>query len=401
MKLIFVNRYFHPDHSATSQLLCDLAFHLARQAGREVCVVTSRQRYDDPEARLPARERVNGVDVHRAWTTGFGRGSLPGRALDYLSFYVAAALALGRLASRGDVIVAMTDPPLISVVAGFVAHLRGARLVNWVQDAFPEVAQALGVRVPFAAWLRALRNRSLRSAGMNVVLGERMADWARAQGVPDRRFVVIPNWADGDAIRPLAHADNPLRQEWGLAGRFVVAYSGNLGRAHDYQTLLDAAERLRAESDIVFLFIGGGHHRTAVDAAVKARGLENIRFLPYQPRERLCRSLGLADAHWLSLVPALEGLIVPSKFYGVLAAGRPAVMVGDAEGEIGRMLARYDCGMTVAVGQGAELAKAILRLRDAPELCDAMGRRARAAFDAHHARGLAFAAWEGLLGRLP
>jgi len=397
VKIIFVNRFFYPDHSATSQILGDLAFHMGRNPDREVCVVTSRQRYDEPGAGLAARETVQGVAIHRVWTTSFGRGWLPGRALDYLSFYASAGIALWRLARRGDIVVAETDPPLISVVAGVVARLRGAKLVNWVQDAFPEVAHALGVRVPFAKRLQALRNRSMRSAEMNVVLGERMAEWARAQGIPEQRLAVIPNWADGGAIRRVAHAGNPLRQEWELEGKFVVAYSGNLGRAHDFETLLDAAERLRGEPDIVFLFIGGGHHRTLLEAAVRERNLASVRFAPYQPRERLGDSLGVADVHWMSLFPALEGLIVPSKVYGALAAGRPVLMVGDVDGEIGRLLERHECGMTVGPGQGLEFASAVMRLRDAPEMREIMGRRAREAFEAHYSRDRGCMAWERLL----
>src|SRR5262249_36301313 len=131
-KLIFVNRYFHPDHSATSLMLSDLAFHLAGQRHDDVCVVTSRQRYDDGAARLPPRERIAGGDVHRGWTTRFGRGALPGRSLDYASFYVSSAVVLWHLARRGDIIIAKTDPPLISLIAAAIARLRGARLVNWV-----------------------------------------------------------------------------------------------------------------------------------------------------------------------------------------------------------------------------------------------------------------------------
>jgi colanic acid biosynthesis glycosyl transferase WcaI len=400
VKLIFVNRFFYPDHSATSQILGDLAFHLARDPSREVCVVTSRQRYDDPAERLAAREAIDGVAIRRVWTTHFGRGWLPGRALDYLSFYASAGLALWRLTGRGDIVVAKTDPPLISVVVALVARLRGAKLVNWVQDAFPEVAQALGMRVPLANTLRALRNRSLRFAAANVVLGDRMAAWAREQGVTDRHLAVIPNWADGDAIHPLVHEANPLRAEWGLAGKFVVAYSGNLGRAHDVETMLDAADLLRGESDIVFLFIGGGHGHGALDAAVAARALQSVRLMPYQPRDCLAQSLGVADLHWVSLFPALEGLIVPSKIYGVLAAGRPAVMVGDADGEIGRLLARRECGVAVDVGAAADLAAAILRLRGAPELRQRMGRDARAAFDAHYSREQGFLAWERLVANV-
>ena len=160
MRVIFLNRYFYPDHSATSQMLSDLAFFLAG-AGHEVCVVTSCQRYDDAAAGLPLRERIDGVEVHRVRTTRFGRDNLVGRAADYATFYLAAGWRLWRIARAGDVIVAKTDPPLISVVAWLIARWRGARLVNWVQDVFPEVAEALGVRAlagPQAGLLRRLRN---------------------------------------------------------------------------------------------------------------------------------------------------------------------------------------------------------------------------------------------------
>ena len=146
MKIVFLNRYFYPDHSATSQLLADVAFHLVG-AGHEVHVITSRQLYDSPATRLAASEREHGVQVHRVWTSRFGRRRLVGRASDYLSSCFSAAMRLFGLASTGTVIVAKTDPPLISVFAAWVARLRGARLVNCLQDVFPEVALELGVKV--------------------------------------------------------------------------------------------------------------------------------------------------------------------------------------------------------------------------------------------------------------
>ena len=233
-----------------------------------------------------------------------------------------------------------------------------------------------------------------------MVLGDRMAGWARNQGLPEEHIAVIPNWADGETVVPIAHADNALRAAWGLTGRFVVAYSGNLGRAHDYTTLLDAVERLQEEKDIEFLFIGGGHRHAELQAEVRARRLDRVRWLPYQRRERLSESLGAADVHWVSLRPELEGLIVPSKIYGVLAAGRPVLFVGDSAGEIGSLLRRRVCGMTLAIGQGEEMAAAILRLRDSPDLCRTMGRNARIAFDAGYARDYRFEAWRALLARL-
>ncbi len=138
-RLIFVNRFFFPDHSATSQILSDLAFDLS-SAGRDVHVIASRQIYDDPKASLPKHETISGVQVHRVASTRFGRAALAGRAVDYVSFYRSVQRVLGEIARRGDVIVVKTDPPLTSVVAMGAARRGGARLVNWLQDLYPEIA---------------------------------------------------------------------------------------------------------------------------------------------------------------------------------------------------------------------------------------------------------------------
>ena len=271
--IIFVNRFFYPDLSATSQLLSDLAFDLAKD--RRVVVICSRLRYDALEARLPPREDVRGVEVRRVATTGFGRAGLAGRSIDLLSFHLAAGLALIGAARRGDVIVAKTDPPLLSVAAGWAARFRGARLVNWLQDLYPEVAVALGVRglggVAGRA-LAAMRNASLARARANVVLGARMAAHLRAVGVPAERTRIVPNWTDEAAITPIEAGRNPLRSAWGLEDRFVVAYCGNLGRAHEYDTMLGAARLLADDPEIVFLMIGAGHHTGALKAAAASTG---------------------------------------------------------------------------------------------------------------------------------
>src|SRR5271170_3659549 len=305
-RLFFVNRFFFPDHSATSQVLSDLAFHLAA-AGREVHVVTSKQIYDDPKASLPDREIVNGVQVHRVASTQFGRSALPGRAIDYLSFYRSVRRRLGEIARPGDIIVAKTDPPLLGSVALAAARRRGARLINWLQDIYPETAVVLGVpfmRGPIAAALVALRNRSLRQAEATVVVGDLMARKIEALGTAAARIHVIPNWCNDETIKPLGPADNPLRQAWGFAGKFVFGYSGNLGRAHEYDTVLAAAERLREEAGIVFLMIGGGKGLDELAKAVTTRGLDHVfRFMPYQEQAMLPYSLSVPDAHWLSVNP--------------------------------------------------------------------------------------------------
>jgi glycosyltransferase involved in cell wall biosynthesis len=425
MRVIFLNRYFYPDHSATSQMLSDLAFFLAAN-GHEVCVVTSSQRYDDAAAGLAQRERVDGVQVHRVRTTRFGRDKLVGRALDYATFYLAAGWRLWRIARAGDLVVAKTDPPLISVVAAVVARWRGARLVNWVQDVFPEVAEALGVRAlagPQAGLLRRLRNAAFTSAAANVVLSERMAAVvAQNEGVrscidtnngdheanasiqdltPRIRIRVIPNWADMEAIRPVAAADNPLRREWGLASKFVACYSGNMGRVHEFETILGAADRLaNSAKAIAFLFIGGGAQRQMLEDEVRRRALPNVQFRPYQDRASLSLSLGVGDAHLVSQLPKVEGYVYPSKLYGILAAGRPVVFIGDPQGEISLLVEREGIGVAVRQGDAAGLAEQLLRLAGDAALREAMGARARALLRERYDKRIAFKAWLKLLREL-
>lgn len=401
-RIVFVNRFYYPDHSATAQILTDLAEGLVAR-GWEVEVVASRMRYDDPAAILPATGTRGGVSIRRVATTRFGRGSLPGRAIDYLSFYLAAFWRLAVLIRRTDLVVAKTDPPLLSVVIAIVTRLRGARLINWLQDLYPEVGAELGVasmRGRLGALLRAVRNRSLRSAVLDVAIGERMAERLRAEGVPADRVVVMPNWCDDTSIFPVPRT-SALRIEWDLADRFVVCYSGNLGRAHESETMLGAAHLLREREDIVFLMIGGGHENAALAQRVAADELgERVRFHPYQPRERLNETLGVADLHWLSLRTALEGLIVPSKFYGILAAGRGVICVTDPDGELARIVTGERCGVVIPVGDAPALAAVITTLAaDRPRVA-AMGTAARALLDRDYRRDDTIARWDALLKRL-
>ncbi len=400
MKIFFLNRFFYPDYSATSQLLSDLAFDLAA-GGEQVTVITSRQRIDMPKAALPAFERVNGVDVYRVWTTSSSRASLIGRALDYLTFYMSAGWRLFRLCSAKDVVVAKTDPPLISVVACAVCKVRRSAQVNWLHDLFPEVAIRLGVGAlsGFAGRvLRRLRNWSLKSARVNVVLGARMASVLESEGVDAGRIRIVHNWCDGEAIRPLARSKNPMRKTLGLGDAVVVMYSGNLGRAHDMHSIVAAARILKNRSDILFLVVGDGVQRPWLQAEIARRGLRNVRLEGYQPRKRLSESLSAGDIHLVSLRPELEGLIVPSKFYGVAAAGRPTIFIGSREGEIGRIIEQEKCGLSVAPGDGEGLAKQIEALASDTETRRAMGRAARTLFEQRFDRPIALASWRQALG---
>ena len=403
-RVFFVNRYFHPDHSATSMLLGDLAFALSRSGEYAVTVITSRQRYDDPTQRLPRQDTMIGVDIRRVAGTRFGRAGLLGRSVDYLSFHAAAAWAVFRLIRRGDVVITKTDPPLLSLTVGMVAGMLGAYRVNWLQDLFPEIATALGVRgIPRPAYaaLTAVRDLTLRTADTNVVIGDLMAQRLRDRKVPEHRIDVIPNWVDSGWFRPVPRAANPKRTEWGLEHAFVVQYSGNFGRAHGFDTLVDAIERLRDRAPrIKFLFVGGGAHRATIEQLSTERGLSNVLFKPYQPRSELAETLSVADVHLVTLVPSLEGLIVPSKFYGICAVGRPTVYIGDKNGEISTIVRRETVGVTVEPGDVDALVDTLMKLEQDPARVEWLGANARALAEEKCDKGLALARFSALFERV-
>jgi glycosyltransferase involved in cell wall biosynthesis len=376
-----------------------LRFAQHRALGR-VRVITSQQLYDDPQARLPPQESLNGVQVHRVPTTHFGRSNLAGRAIDYFSFYVSAWRALLSAAQADDVVVAMTDPPLVSLIAMRVAKCRRAHLVNWLQDIYPEIAVELGVpflKGPIPKLIANLRDRSLKAAAANVVLGNHMAEKVAARGIAKDRIHIIANWTEDDDVVPVAASENPLRREWGLEDKLIVGYSGNLGRAHEFDTVLAAAERLRNNSDIVFLCVGGGHLLKQLAKSVQERGLGSFRFMDYQPKATLKFSLSVPDVHWISLRPQVEGLMVPSKVYGIAAAGRPIIAICAKHGEIAEMVEQYHCGVAVEPGNADALVNAILQLSKDAALRADMGRQSRAMLEAHYTRRQALERWQNLL----
>jgi colanic acid biosynthesis glycosyl transferase WcaI len=225
-----------------------------------------------------------------------------------------------------------------------------------------------------------------------------MAEKITARGVPPDRIRVIQNWCDDQQIIPVAHANNPLRCEWGLEDKFVVGYSGNLGRAHEFKTVLDASERLRENPRIIFMFIGGGHLREELVQAVKQRGVDRqFRFFPYQKQEMLSSSLSAADIHWLSLRPELEGLIVPSKFYGIAAAGRPMIAITAPDGEIAQVVAQHECGLVIPPGNADALASALMALSADPKRVAQLGRNARAMLQARFTCQHALDRWQRVL----
>jgi glycosyltransferase involved in cell wall biosynthesis len=387
MKLLLLNQFFYPDLSATSQIATDLAIDLVAN-GIEVTAVASRGTYLGGQA-LPGRDRHEGVDIVRVAATSWGKRTLLHRAADYASFYLSSAAKLATL-PRHDVVLVLTTPPLIAATALVPKVLKGSRLVCWVQDLYPEIAVAFGAlreRSLAARAMAAVSRLVLSRADAVVALGEEMRHRCIAAGAVPERAHVIPNWADGRGVRPVLHSANGLRELLAGGARFVAMYSGNMGRGHDVETLLDAARLLRERREIAFVFAGDGAKRPLVEAA--ARELPNVRLAPYQPREKLSESLCAADVHLVTLAREVEGLAEPSKLYGIMAAGRPALFVGPERAEVALTLERERCGRRLANGDAAGLAEAIVAFAADPASWQEMGALARQALEARYQRSVA------------
>jgi glycosyltransferase involved in cell wall biosynthesis len=400
VRLIILNQFFYPDHSATSQLMTDLAESLVA-GGAEVTALAGRGLYNGGSG-LRKREEYRGVRVERAWSTGFGKSSAVGRLADYLTFYLGAALKLFSL-PRHNVVMALTTPPLIGLLALVACRARRMRFVALVQDVYPDVGVALGTFRRgglLTGALDRLNRLILKGADRVIVLGGCMREVVASKGVAAERIDVIHNWADGEEIKPLAAGEeNPFVAEQSLAGRFVVLFSGNFGRVNDFETPLEAARLLKRRDDIRFLFVGDGAKACDIEEFVRANDLPNVLVLPYQPRERLRHSLAAGAAHLVTLAPGLAGLSVPSKTYGILAAGRPLLFVGDARSDVARLVSENGCGAVVETGDAEGLARAISTWATDPVLVREMGRASRRLFERRFDRKHAVAAYTDSLKR--
>ncbi len=401
MRILLLNQVFHPDVAATAQHAHDLGRHLVAH-GHEVAVIASRSLYGEKGAKLPRRKNIDGVEVHRVGQSLFGKAGILARVLDFGLFYVAAAFKAFTI-RRPDVVICFTTPPFIALLGWLMRLMRGSKFVYWVMDLYPDLPVACGVmqaRSPITRIFESINRFCLRRADSVVVLGRCMLERVRRKGVDRGQVTHIGVWSDHSEVKPLPREANPYREQWGLGDRFVVMYSGNFGLGHDVDTMLRAAEKLLRDDNLRFVFAGGGKKKAAVDRFVRELGLRNCVLAPYQPRDRLDASLSCADVHLATLLEGVEGIMVPCKLFGIMAAERPTIFVGHPDSELARILIEHDAGIVVRQGDVDGLCQAITRLRTDPSLRQRMGRNARKALTHSFTRERSCEQWRELLERL-
>jgi glycosyltransferase involved in cell wall biosynthesis len=322
---------------------------------------------------------------------------MAGRVINYLTFHLSIFFHI-IFSKRPDLVLVLSNPPFISFHGLILKIFKKCKVIYNVQDLFPDLAVELGKlrNKPFISILKTLSKYIIRKMDRVIVVGEYMERRIKEDVLKDvvrkaDHVVTIHNWADGERLKVIEKKDNYLGREWNLEDKFVVLYSGNIGYLHEFDTIIKAAENLRDRGykDIVFVFIGEGIKKEYIRKRAEKKGLNNILFFPYQARDKLTYSLGIADVSLVSLDEGFAGMVVPSKMYGILASGRPMIGIIGRESEINEIIREGRCGRIVKIGDGKTLSGAIIEYYKNPQKCREEGMNGRKYFEENFDRKIA------------
>jgi len=329
------------------------------------------------------REELHGVTIERCATTLFDKDVVILRLINVVTICCSILLKALFTFKQGDVVIVVTNPPPLPSVALLAARMRRAQCVLLVHDVYPEVLVATGLLREDSLLLRSLRwlNRRLYPRFERViVLGRDMQRLVESRFMPEnKKATLITNWADIETISPKPRKENRLLKQRGLEDQFVIQYSGNMGRTHGLETILEAAVLLQQEESIHFLLIGSGAKRRGVEAYLSSARLRNVTLLPLQLRQDLAETLNACDVAVISFIKGIAGISVPSRTYNVMAAGRPIIAVADDDSELALVVREERIGWVVRPGDKAGLVEAIRHAQSEPRKLKEMGERARTA----------------------
>ena len=402
MHVMFMAQWYAPEDVSGAVLITELAVDLVKH-GHRVTVVTGAPNYPYgriyPGYRNPIYkvEWLDGVRVVRTWSFIAPHKSFWRRILQFGTFS-ATAFYGGLIAGKTDILVNYLPPLPLGLSAWLLSRLWHVPWVLQLEDLFPDAAVAAGI----------LRNRSAikffstverflyRQATHISLISENFRQNLLGKSVPPEKITLIPVWADPDFVQPM-HKENPFRSQYGLSGKFIVMYAGNLGLTSCLEDVLAAAELLNNETDICFVLIGEGIKKPALEELAKNMELENVIFLPYQPREVFPNMLAAADLNLVTLNRNSSLTSLPSKIFNIMASARPILAVTPAESEVAHLVEEAECGVNVPTDAPGYLAETILKLRQQRHLLDQMGRNGRSQLEDRFSRTRCVEMYEQML----
>jgi colanic acid biosynthesis glycosyl transferase WcaI len=383
MHILAINQFFWPDTAATGQLLADVAQLLDPEV-HVMTVLCGASDYGAVDTASPPR-----VKIVRLGGVAFSRGKI-GRVTSYASFFAAAALR-GILGPKPALVLTLTTPPLICLLGTLVKRMRGSRHYIWEMDLYPDIAVDLNVLRATSLLTRLIgivADFSRKRADGIIALGDDMKARLVARGIPEHKILVAENWADGCEIVPAPFRDGPL----------VVHYSGTFGLAHEEQTITEAMRQLRDDGRFRFVFAGGGARRERLEEFCRAKRMARVEFRPYARRSDLSRSLAEGHVGLVTQIPETVGAVVPSKVYGIMAAGRPVLYIGPRQATPARIIQQYGCGWRVEPGDAAGFVQLLRHLEQNRHLLRDAGLRARNTFDKQYDKPIGVARVLSILG---
>jgi colanic acid biosynthesis glycosyl transferase WcaI len=383
MHILLINQFFWPDTAATGQLLTDVTRGIDPKV-HAVTVLCGTSDYGAVDTACPPWAKIV-----RSGGMAFSRGKM-GRVVSYASFFVSAAIG-GARGPKPEVVLTLTTPPLISLLGTLLKSLRGSRHFIWEMDLYPDIAVDLNVLKPRSIVTRligTLADFSRNRADGIIALGDDMKARLVARGIPEHKILVAENWADGCEIRPAPFEEGPL----------VVHYSGTFGFAHEEQTIIGAMRRLRDDSRFRFVFAGGGARRERLEEFCRTEGIGAAEFRPYATRSELGASLAEGHVGLVTQIPQTLGAVVPSKTYGIMAAGRPVLYIGPHGATPARLLESHGCGWRIEPGDAAGMVRLLERLEQDRGLVREAGALARRAFEKYYDRPTGVARILSILG---
>jgi colanic acid biosynthesis glycosyl transferase WcaI len=383
VQVLLINQFFWPDTAATGQLLTDVARDIDPDT-HAVTVLCGNSSYGTLDAGAPPP-----VKVLQCGGAAFSRGKVT-RVVSYVSFLMSAAMR-GIREPRPELVVTLTTPPLISLLGTLLKTVRGSRHFIWEMDVYPDIAVDLNVlkeKSLVTKLVGIFADFSRNRADGIIVLGEDMKLRLVARGIPEHKILVAENWADGNDIVPSPFPDGPL----------VVHYSGTLGLAHELHTISEAMRELRDNDRFRFVFVGGGAQRAELEKFCREQRISNADFRPYASRTDLGQSLAQGHVGLVTQLPKTLGSVVPSKTYGIMAAGRPVLYVGPENATPSLVLQRHECGWRIEPGDVPAMVRLLTRLEQDRSLVREAGARARRAFEDHYDRPIGVARVLSILG---
>ena len=373
LHVLLLNEYFPPDTAATANNAALAARALAER--HYVTVLAGRPSYEPVERHrryLFERETQANLVIERVGSTAFSRFRMKGRLANYLSYL---ALSIPRaLDMNPDVVLAMTDPPIEGIVGASIAQFLGRPFVYNIRDLYPDMALAAGI-LPSGFWSdiwEQSHRRALRQAARVIVLGEDMRARIIGKGVDPARIAVIRDAVPFPEVPPAV--DQALVREIRGGFRFVIVHAGNLGFYGAWHTLICAAQMLESQG-VGLVFIGEGAMKKEIQAA--AQNCPSVRFLPFFPASKIPAVMAAGDLHVVTIRRGLEGVVVPSKLYNILAHGRPILAIATEKAEVTRLAQRYECGIAADPDDPTQVATAVQRLLETPEYLEHLSRQAR------------------------